>query len=320
MEVTHAADAKRFVSLSSKSRINNNYNFNNNNIRPHSQPTYSFSQLTTTNLVIPPNMSSLTPGSRFLALPSELRLQVYDEYFSKCSHLDARQIYSHVLDSRHNSSATLSLLLVSKQVSNEVLDRLRKRQQHVYRITWHHAGFDDWAMACLRARKIKPDDYASIPHLRVDIYPPHPDRPSDMIIILKGVQDLWQQFFDVDRLRHVSVVFVESEVASWSTDGKLRMSIVRDVWRWDLYERDLYVVLYLLPSVNNMAKATIRLPDSVSDSDDLSVGEQSLHEFKASLEQSMMNISLLDEDFLDLACELLDDTLDINKLVWNCGE
>lgn len=34
----------------------------------------------------------------------------------------------------------------------------------------------------------------------------------------------------------------------------------------------------------------------------------------------MMNISLLDEDFLDLAYELLDDTLDINRLGWNCGE
>lgn len=266
-------------------------------------------------------MSSLTPGARFLALPSELRLQVYDSYFSQSSRPDAREIYSDVLPSRNNSNATLSLLLVSKQVSEEVLDLLRKRQQYVYRITGQRAGFDDLAMACLRARKIKPDDYcASIPHLRVEIYPPHPDRPTDMIIILKSVQDLCEQFLAVDRLRHVSVVFVENEIASWSADGNLRMSIVRDVWRWDLYERDLYVVLYLLPSVNNVTKATIELPDSVSDDDDLCVGEQSLREFKARLEQSMMNINLLDEDFLDLAFELLDDTLDINKLVWNAGE
>lgn len=164
MEVTYAADGKRFVSLSSKSIINNN---NNNNIRPHSQPTYSISQLTTTNLVIPPNMPSLTPGLRFLALPSELRLQVYDDYFSKCSRLDARQILltcPRQQKQQQQCHAIPYYYVVSKQVSNEVPGPSAKAKATATRLPHHVASRRlrrlGYSVPPQSSQDQNPDDYA----------------------------------------------------------------------------------------------------------------------------------------------------------------
>lgn len=92
------------------------------------------------------NIPSVTLYSKFLALPLELRLQVYEEYISKCSGLDIKRIHEDILPSEY-SNFTLPPLLVSKQTSEEVLDLLRRRKHNVYRITWQEAGFDGLAKA-----------------------------------------------------------------------------------------------------------------------------------------------------------------------------
>ena len=246
-----------------------------------------------------PKAPSPTSRLGFLALPPELRIQVYEDYFSSYSRPDANDIDEDPLPRNHKHS-TLPLLLVSKQVSEEALDLLRKRKQHVYSITGQHAGFDDLALSCLRARQIKCDDYANIPHLRIEIYPPpHPEHSLEMMHILYCVQELCKSLGAIDRLQHVSIVFLETEIAGWSADGELRMTLRR--WQ---DEPDLKYVLELFATLNNVTEATVELPRSVAE--DLSVCSQSLREFTARLEGSMMGVDPLDYGSEDMVIEVLD--------------
>ena len=197
---------------------------------------------------------------------------VYNEYFSSSSRPDTKVIYQDILPC-HDKHSTLPLLLVTKQVSGEVLDILRKREQFVYRVTWWGHGFDDLALSCLRARKMKCDDYAHIPHLRIEVYAPHPDRSRAMINIFSYAKALCKRLSVVDKLHHVSIVFVEDDVALWSRTGV----------RW---------VLGSLAILDNMTQATIELPPSLTH--DLSPGGLRFQLFSFRLEQSMMGLDSLD--------------------------
>ena len=245
--------------------------------------------------------SSPTSRLNFQSLPSELRLQVYDNYFLFYSRLDAKDIYEAILPCEYKNP-TLPLLLVNKQISEEVLDHLRKRKQYVYRITWQNARFDDLALSCLRARKIKCDDYANVPHLRLEIHPPHPDYcMTDTVNILKSIQELCRCLSAIDRLHHISIVFLEYEIASWSTDGKLRMSVDGLQELGD--EPNLRYVLDFFAGLRNVTKATVELPHSVAD--DRALCGQKLRDFSARLERSMMNLDPLDHGSVDLTIELI---------------
>ena len=207
-----------------------------------------------------PKDSSPTSRLGFHSLPPELRLQVYDNYFSSYSHPDAKEIYEGIPPCYYRHSA-LPLLLVSKQVFEEVLDLLRKRKQYVFRMTGQKSGFDNLALSCLQARKIKRDDYANIPHLRFEIDPPHPHCGTGMMHILDCIQELCKQLGAIYRLHHVSIVFSETKFASWSMNGELRMSpsLLQQVQD----EPDFKYVLDLFATLNNMTKATFKFARSV---------------------------------------------------------
>lgn len=242
---------------------------------------------------------SITGCSTFLALPLELRQQIYDEYFAECSRLD-EEIHEN-FGPRAYPNFTIPLLLVNTQVYEEVLNFLRRRKQYVYRIMWREACLDGLAISCIRARKIQYDDYGNIPHLTIEIYPPHPDRPSDMMNILRSIKELCKTLRAIDRLQHISIVFIEDEVATWASAGKPRMSM----GRWQELEGtpDIEHVLYLFATLTNTATTTIQLPNSVK-------SDLTLQEMATDHEQSMMNINLLDENFVNLCNEILEEDLD----------
>lgn len=251
-----------------------------------------------------PNILSIHSSWGFLTLPSELRLQVYDGYLSECSRPDARAIHEDVLRSKHGDS-TLPLLLVSKQVSGEVLDVLRKRKEYVYRITWHDAGFDSLATSCLQACNIRRDDFASIPHLMIEIYPPHPDRPTDMLHTIRSIQGLCKALRAIERLHHVSIAFIENEIVRWSTDGKLRNSM--GWWQEQNGEPDIEYVLELFATLSNITKASIELPRSVST--EFSLYGLSLKEYKARFERIMMKVDPIDQEDVEVDIGILENEL-----------
>lgn len=259
-----------------------------------------------------PGIPSINPCSGFLDLPLELRQQVYEEYLSLCSLPDIKELHEDSLLWKH-SNFTLPLSLVNKQVSEEVLDVLKRRQQYVYRITWQEAGLDGLARSCIRARQIRVNDYASIPHLEIDIYPPHPDRPSDMMNMLRSIQELCKELRAIDRLQHISIVFIENDIATWSTAGKPRKSM--GYWQELEDDPDIEYVLYLFATLTNCVEATIRLPESLPPNSFLrDEYEPTLQELKVRHEQSMMNVNLLDEELVSDVVEILEQDLNDEEL------
>ena len=245
-----------------------------------------------------PKHSSPTSRLHFLALPAELRLQIYDNYFSSYSRLDPKEIYQDIPPCRVKHS-TLPLLLVNKQVSEEVLDLLRKREQFVFRITcWGNAppsGLDALALSCFLARKIKcrylDKVFAKVPHLRLEIHPPRADSKTDLPHILEIIQGLCRRLVAIDRLQHVSIVFLENEMAGWcDEEGKFRASTQE--LRVQREESDVKYVLDSFAVLTNVTRASVELPSLVKD--DLVVCGQGLKELKASREQSMMGLRSLD--------------------------
>ena len=248
------------------------------------------------------NIPSLTLDSSFLTLPLELREQVYEQHFAECSCTD-EEIHENLLP-REYTNFTLPLLLVDKQVSKEVLDFLRRWKQYVYRVTWEKAGLDGLAISYIRARKIRRDDFASIPYLKIEIYPPHPDRPSDMMNTLRGILELCKSLRDVDRLQHISIVFIEDNVATWAIAGKPRMSM--GYWQKREDTPDIEYVLYVFATSTDITKATIELPDSIA-------SNFTLQDMTARHEQAMMNVNLIDEEFVNEPVELLEEDLNDNE-------
>ena len=245
-----------------------------------------------------PNDPSVAVRSKFLALSLELRQKVYNEYLTNSSRPNAKEIHENILPS---DNFTLPLLLASKQVSEEVLDCLIRQKQCTYRVTWQGADFDGLALSCIRACKIQRADYASLPHLRIEVYPPHPDRPSDIVNILRSVIALCEELRPIDRLHHVCIVFIENEIAKWPGVRKRRKSTGNSVGRWQESDDAFNIehILRLFGTLRNITNATIRLPESFPDNLFLRKKNAfTVQQIAAKFKKSMMSSVLLDKEMV----------------------
>ena len=126
-----------------------------------------------------------------------------------------------------------------------------------------------------------------------------------MMNILISIQELCKELRAIDRLQHISIVFIENDIATWSTAGKPRMSM--GYWQELKHIPDIEYVLYLFATLTNCTKATIRLPDSLPAPSFLPYGhEDTLQELKFKVEQSMINVNLNDEEFVNIAKDVVD--------------
>lgn len=128
-----------------------------------------------------PSLPGSTGGNPFAfrRLPIELRLQVYKAYLVDRYSSSPVAIHEMVLDP---PESPVEILQVSKAVNTEVLDLLKHETSSDLRTCWQNPAFDGLAKSSFRAMDERLD-YDHIPHLRIKIYPPHQDRPTDMICI-----------------------------------------------------------------------------------------------------------------------------------------
>ena len=63
-------------------------------------------------------------------------------------------------------------------------------------------------------------DYGSIHHLGVEIWPPHPDRPTDAIDIWRRLRKFPAELRAVPQLQRISFLFADNEMASWTQNGE----------------------------------------------------------------------------------------------------
>ena len=232
---------------------------------------------------------SASPSIQFLDFPLEIRLMIYGAYF-----WDLRYPPARIMHEEPPSSLRLhwqpALLTVNKQIEDEITDFFRRQMTSTYRISWQESRFDEFTMSGFRARKEKPDQ--NIKHFILEIYPPHPDRPTDMLHIwreVEGVRDTIGRYWTTER---ISIVFRENEIASWSHDGEPRDSM-------NLYGRsnhnasvsDITLILEILDTLANITEVNIQLPASLD-------GNEDVYEYCLACEDSMM--APFDGDYISM--------------------
>lgn len=130
---------------------------------------------------------------------------------------------------------------------------------------------------------------------------------------LRNIQHLCKALRAITRLQHVSIVFIENEIATWSTGGRPRMSM--GPWHEHADGPDIEFVLYLYATLSHVTKVTIQLPGSIPDNLFLHKESKStLHNMKARHEQSMINHKLLDEEYVKWLVEVLEEDLDEEEM------
>lgn len=150
------------------------------------------------------------------------------------------------------------LLGVSKRVRGEVLDLLQNCPFTI-RVTTHGATFDILGLSCFIAQK-HAKSYGDLLDLRIEIWPPHPDRPIEMYYIWDHIRKLRDELRAVQRIPKLDIWFTENRLAKWSLDGEPRAFLYDNDAE---LPTDIEMILNHFACVNNVTKAYIRLPSSL---------------------------------------------------------
>ena len=221
----------------------------------------------------------------FMSLPVEVRLQVYRIYLADKYTPAPEEIHEMVLDSHHRTKSSPEILRVSKTMNAEVRDLLQQEETMTLRICGQDATLDGFAMSCLQSRGTRLD-YDHVTHLRVEIYPRHIDRPTDMVNIWRYVDSLCYDLKEASCVQELSIHFMENKYAAWSIKGGpfetfATLQFMLTEWaRWDEWGEDapfpentgfwdIFNVLALFRVIENVKKAQIHLPPSVTENKEL---------------------------------------------------
>ena len=263
------------------------------------------------------------PPFPFMFLPVELRIQIYKIYLTDRYTLSPSEIHEMVLDSRHRTKSSAEILRVSRKVNAEVRDLLQQEKTITLRICWQDATLDGLAMSCLQSRGMR-RAYDHIAHLRVEIYPRHPDRPTDMICLWKYVQSLCSDLKEASCVQRLSLHFMENEYAEWSFDG-LPLETFECVhfmetqyagwyagdgpgapytggWEKDREPWDILHVLNLFRLLKNVKEAQIHLPLSVTEN-------VRLQEEQKFTEEVMMQTTSLDDEHQKSVIDTIEEAI-----------
>lgn len=228
-------------------------------------------------------------SSILLCLPLEIRRQIYIYSLFSSQNPSAETIYLSQLpvDWRDQVSP---LLLVNGQVRGEVIE-LVQTYPITLRVTHHGAHFDGLAETCFIAQQ-RPRDYSKISHLCVDIWPPHLDRPVDIVHIWRHLRKLRTKLRDMPLLEQVSFFFRDNEMATWTVDGKpLDLLKSRPRGFLGLGVDDVTTITDLFARVG-VAKATFHMPRGLAPGQTT----ESIRDFLQATSAMMMGRIPMDED------------------------
>ena len=236
-------------------------------------------------------------------LPIELRWQIFEDFLSEwCSGPPEIYYFPGQVDSGH----PIQMMKLNRQVYSEMTDILRSQHTLSYRITCWDADFDPLALWSFKLRKHRPT-FGEIKHLVVDIHPPHPDRPIDMLHIWRRAQKLCKDLRATKQVSQISVRFKDDEIAAWSTNGVPHHTMRVMLWYKDPKNCDVGQLIHLFAHLTNVTKARIELPASLTT-------HKALMRWAALTEGSMMGTWKLDQEDLQEEYELLEE--DITDSEW----
>ncbi len=198
--------------------------------------------------------------SKFLQLPFELRRIIYSQSIVMSRSPSPEDVYEKNLCAVWEDFPT-PLLYVSKQIRAEIFNVLSK-VFFTLRVTSYGAGFDMLGLSCFIAQQ-RPRSYGDLPDLRIDIWPPHPDRPIEMFNIHCRLRMLRDELRAVSHIPKLQIRFLENDFAKWTQDGGPRFEL-SDPGETSPLHSDLGKLLDHFACVTNVTKARIRLPPSLA--------------------------------------------------------
>ncbi|KAL9123457.1 MAG: hypothetical protein Q9217_007102, partial [Psora testacea] len=195
---------------------------------------------------------------------------------------------------------------VNTQFDKELCDVLRLQRNFCFRISSQGAGFDELALSCFRVlhRTLSHDE---IPHLRVEIHPPHPDRPVDMVYIWRGVQKLCQDLRAASIIRSLEISFMEDGTALWSTNSIAHESMGVMPWAKNPANCDVSSILDNFARLTNVTRAEIHLPNSLEED------PSDLQWFAQAIEDSITGVDPFNQEAVKTSYELLVEDIDRNE-------
>ena len=105
-----------------------------------------------------------------------------------------------------------------------------------------------------------PKSYGVLRALRVEIWPPHPDRPTEIYYIWRHIRKLRKELREASRISRLVISFTENKLAKWSRDGEPR----RTLREFDDYSRDdMQRIFDEFDRTDNIAEIRMRLPPSL---------------------------------------------------------
>ena len=232
---------------------------------------------------------AMAATSMFLRLPVEIRREIYRFSLFNSQSPSAKYIYLSglAINSRDPPSP---LLQVNGQIRDEVIE-LIQTYPITLRVTHHGRHFDGLAETCFIAQR-RPRDYSTISHLVIEIWPPHPDRPVDMIHIWRHLRQLRTELRHMPLLKQVSFFFRDNEISTWTLDGKpLDVLRSRSMVFLGMGVDDITTIMDLFTRVR-VAEATFHMPHG------LTPGEttESVRDFIQASNAMMMGRIPIDED------------------------
>lgn len=207
-----------------------------------------------------PSNDTTSIQSPLLRLPFELRRIIYRRSIADSRSPSPEEVHENNLRAIWEDLPS-PLFRVNKQVRGEVFDLLQKAG-FTLRVTCHGANFDALALSCFIAQQ-RPKSYGDLPVLRVEIWPPHPDRPVDIFYIWDHLRKLRDDLRAAARIPKLVVWFKENEIATWCQDGAPR-SFLSSYGVTDPLFCDIAELLDHFACVTNVTKAHIRLPPSLT--------------------------------------------------------
>ena len=152
-----------------------------------------------------------------LRLPLELRRYIYTLSLVASGKPYVENIYLKRLPKASRDPPS-PLLRVNGQVRGEIIDLIRN-YPITLRVTYQGTQFDCLAETCFIAQGCS-RDYSQISDLGIEIWPPHPDRPADLMDIWKHLRKLRKVLRGLPALRQISIKFANNAMATWTHDGK----------------------------------------------------------------------------------------------------
>ncbi|MCJ1315924.1 hypothetical protein MMC15_001244 [Xylographa vitiligo] len=165
------------------------------------------------------------PPFPFMNLPIELRWIVYNYHIIDYCTITPTQIHESILPRRCRPLPP-PLSLVCKSIQREMRDEFRRlKAVPIIRLSWQDKQLDELTKLHLHSLQIRP--ILDFDDLRIHVYAPHPDRPCDLLKIMRNTLRLCRELKRY-HVQHLTVTFVDTEIADWTREP--------DPIRLDYYE------------------------------------------------------------------------------------